>query len=245
MLLSTACVEGDGVWAALDDVRCGAELTGILRDFGAQEQPLAAPPTASGGRVLRFSTAEIGRWIVVTQEPDGSLYAVERMAEGGRLLEVIGECDVVERTLPAGPTLPRTGARFTDADLAAAIEGAAPGPVVIYLWSPHMPLAVDGVAEIIEAGEASGVPVEVVLISAGDLDFARREAERVGMPEEALRFASSVELLMRDGQLHAPSILLFSQERVSPVLPGYRNAEGYGRFIVAFRDESGGAPSGG
>ena len=37
---------------------------------------------------------------------------------------------------------------------------------------------------------------------------------------------------MRDALVHAPSIIVFTRDRISPVLPGYRNAEGYARFLA-------------
>jgi len=226
--------DGD-VEAAVADVRCSERVVRLLEDLDATTGVLPAPPTAAGGRVLRFRSSELGRWVVVTQEPTGRLVARERSPTGGRTWMFDEDCSVVESSPESaiGPTDSTIG--FRDQDLAAAISEAAPDPVVVYLWSPHMPLAVDGVAEVLEAGEQTGARVEIVLIDHADMDFARREVERVGLPENAMRVAASVELLMRDGQLHAPSMLIFSVDRVSPVMPGYRNAEGYARFIEAFR----------
>ena len=56
----------------------------------------------------------------------------------------------------------------------------------------------------------------------------------MGIPEEGLREVASIELLLRDAQVHAPTILVFQSGRVSPALPGYRNADGYERFLRAF-----------
>lgn len=225
--------------AALDGLRCSAEVRTLLEDSGGYLEPMAAPPTGSGGRVLRFRSEELGRWYVVTQEPTGALAAVERSPRGDRAWTFGDRCEATPRRPEVGPSPARVVGEnapvFGDEELAAAIEAAAPDPVVVYFWSPHMPLAVDGVAEILEAGEASRAHVEVVLIEHADPAFAVREAERVGMPRSALRVAASIELLMRDGPLHAPSILVFSTDRVSPVLPGYRNAEGYASFIDAFK----------
>lgn len=245
---------------ALADVRCSEGVVQLLEDVEATRGVLTAPPTAAGGRVLRYRSSELGRWVVVTQEPTGRLVARERSPTGGRTWVFDDDCSAVESSsetpgdlsapqadpsagptewteAPTDSTMGPTDSTvsFSDADLAAAIAAAAPDPVVVYLWSPHMPLAVDGVAEALVAGEQTGARVEIVLIDHADMDFARRELERVGMPENALRVAASVELLMRDGQLHAPSMLIFSVDRVSPVLPGYRHAEGYARFIEAFR----------
>jgi len=123
---------------------------------------------------------------------------------------------------------------FTDADLRAALDDAGAAGLVVYAWSPHMPLSVDGWTEITSASAARGYDAIPVLIAHADPDFARREAVRGGIPAEGLREVASVELIMRDLQVHAPSILVFGTGTVSPVLPGYRNAEGYGRFLEAF-----------
>lgn len=119
---------------------------------------------------------------------------------------------------------------FTDADLQSALAEAS-GPLVVYVWSPHMPLSVDGYPEIAAAGEALDLTVVPVLFAGSDREFAAREASRVGIPEAGLRELVSSELLGREAQVHAPSIVVFDGERVSPVLPGYRNAAGYRRYL--------------
>jgi len=120
---------------------------------------------------------------------------------------------------------------FTDADLRASV---AVGPTVVYVWSPHMPLSVDGYAEISVATQALGLHLMPVLFVGGDAAFAASEAARVGIPTDGLREMASIELAFRDAQVHAPSVLLFHGDRVSPVLPGYRDADGYREFLTAF-----------
>jgi hypothetical protein len=101
-----------------------------------------------------------------------------------------------------------------------------------------MPLSVDGWREIDTAATALGLDALPVTFAHGDADFARREAARGGIPPAGLREIDSVELVMRDLQLHAPSILVFADGRVSPVLPGYRNADGYRSFLQNFLNGS-------
>ena len=178
--------------------------------------------------------------------------------------EVDAACRVVEggtggRVGPGSPPVSlaaeapiRTDAHapFTDADLRrlvagvvgrgggarAAVETAADPPVavVVYVWSPHMPLSVDGYREIALAADALGMALVPVLIPGSDRAFALREAARVGMPTEHVRTSRSIELAMRDAHVHAPSILVFGRGRISPVLPGYRDAGGYRRYLEAF-----------
>lgn len=171
----------------------------------------------------------------------------ETVRAGGRRVES-GTTSVT-----GGPMGPAGSPVFTDADLreellaigspfggvleesaAGRRERASVAAVVVYTWSPHMPLSVDGYREIERAAETLGLEVVPVLIAGGNRDFARREAERVGIPESGVREVGSVELWMRDAQVHAPSILVFGADRVSPVLPGYRNESSYGAYLEAF-----------
>ena len=123
------------------------------------------------------------------------------------------------------------GRPFTDADLRAGLGERA---TVVYTWSPHMPLSVDGYREIAQASRALDARLIPVLFAGGDRAFARSEAQRVGIPDEGLREIASIELVFRDAHVHAPTILVFHAGRVSPVLPGYRNADGYRRFLEEF-----------
>ncbi|MDA1102248.1 MAG: hypothetical protein O2956_01440 [Gemmatimonadetes bacterium] len=230
--------------ALLQDVVCGREVAETLHDFRAVSRYLTAPPSADGGRSYRLPTSTRSDWVILTV-PNRGRPQVSRLTPAGATVRTFAsDCSVDERSV-ARSTPPQEGAvganrsegrpaRFTDADLGSALSAAAGRPVVVYVWSPHMPLSVDGFAEIQKAADRLGLSVEPVLIARGDADFARREAERVGMPASALREIDSVELVMRDAQVHAPSILVFGPDRVSPVLPGYRNSDGYGRYLTAF-----------
>ncbi|MBT8488440.1 MAG: hypothetical protein HKO77_01125 [Gemmatimonadetes bacterium] len=173
---------------------------------------------------LRVPVGEIGDWVVGTAEDEVVL------VEDGRPASVCGPTGTPERP---GPSVPPEGrVLFTDADLRTVVRGHEKG-VAIYVWSPHMPLSVDGYSELVVAAEERGVTVVPLLFAESDPDFARREAARVGMPSPALRTVAAAELLLRDAQVHAPSVIVFRGREASPVMPGYRNAEGYGRWLDA------------
>lgn len=208
---------------------------------------LPAPPGRAGERAVRIPVGEVGDWVIWTSGPDrlprvsvvrdGRLavpdLAALRCSEDGRPSSPPGHSGLGERTdatIPASAT-----ATFTDADLRSSIE-AHPAGVVVYVWSPHMPLSVDGYREVVAGADALGLTVEPVLFSEGERSFARREAERVGMPAAALRELDAAELVFRDAQVHAPSVVVFAGDRVSPVLPGYRDADGYRRWMERVLD---------
>jgi hypothetical protein len=170
---------------------------------------------------------------------------MERWDDAQVTIRVLDEACRVGQAEPASAQLESDGPSFTDGELRAVVsqtrdfEGT-PGrsggedfsAVVVYAWSPHMPLSVEGFRAIEAAASELGLRVVPVLFAGSDPEFARREAARVGMPPAALREVQSVELTMRDMQVHAPSILVFRRGGVSPVLPGYRNAAGYRRYLT-------------
>lgn len=192
---------------------------------------LNAPPGPGTAERYRVATREVGVWIVLDLKPEQAPVLTLVQAEGAERFTFDEECTRTEREGHA-VRLPDDANVFTDADLRAALR---PGSAtVVYVWSPHMSLSVDGYAEIAAACEALGLELVTVLFPGGDREFATREAARAGIPPEGLREAASVELIYRDAHVHAPAILVFDGGDVSPVLPGYRSAAGYQRFLEGF-----------
>ena len=239
VLAGTACspvLDGTPIRQALEDSPCAEAVLGRLRKLAVTGDVLLAPPL-QGQRQLRLPTHTVGTWVTLSLDPNG-LAQWELRSRGTpehRILGVDEDCQIT--ALPPRPARvdwPTPG--FTDHDLRALTDSlAAEGRgLVVYAWSPHMPLSVDGWAAIENASQAAGVPVIPVLINGSDGDFARREAERVGMPAAGLAEVASLELIMRDIQVHAPSILIFDGSRISRVLPGYRDTAGYLDFLSAF-----------
>ena len=217
---------------------CADHATSLMSEWGTAATYLEAPPSYTGLHIYRFPTERLGEWVVLTLPVAGppSLTRVESSGATGVFFDA--DCSVqqsfVEHESPPGPR----AELFTDDDLRDALNSES-GGVVIYAWSPHMPLSVDGYQEVAAAARSRGMTALPVLIAFSEADFARREADRAGIPEAGLRQIDSVELIQRGAQLHAPSIIVFAPEGVSALLPGYRNAEGYGRFLDAFFNEVG------
>ena len=124
----------------------------------------------------------------------------------------------------------------TDKTVKAILERGLSG--VFYAWSPHMPLSVEGLSEILAAGERLGLIVIPVLSSHANLAYARDRIEGRDIPDSVLRRSQASELIGRDLFVHAPAILVFDGGKfVSPVLPGFRYAADYdvliGRFLAS------------
>lgn len=195
-----------------------------LAQWHATDEVLMAPGGPLGGHVYRIATEELGVWITMHQ-PRGlettSLFLTS--AERTLRLDFGRTCQLKTVELPRPPD-PPDGA-FTDVDLEHRL--ALDDRLVIYLWSPHLPLSVEGYAEIARAASALGVPLVAVVDASADSDFVRRVAEEHDIPAEAERPMRSVELLFRDLTVHTPSIVVFHDGIVSSPLPGYRNSDAY------------------
>ena len=132
-------------------------------------------------------------------------------------------------------------APLTDEEVAATLDSATAG--VFYAWSPHMPLSVDGLHEILAVGERLDITVTPVLSSHANVTYARDRIDGRGLPESVLRQGHSPRLIEHDLFVHAPAILIYADGKfVSPVIPGFRYADDYeeliSRFVTAARPES-------
>lgn len=222
----------------LEGAACLTEVASQARTWGAGDVFLTAPPSTSGDRTYRLPTGMLGTWVVLSRPSVGPLTITRVNSSGTTTLAFRADCSAVETfVVHASPAGDRS-TRFTDDDLRDALLRHQAGGLVVYAWSPHMPLSVEGFREVAEAARRLGMTAVPVLIAHSEADFARREAERAAIPLSGLREMDSVELIQRGVQLHAPSIIAFGYGRVSALLPGYRNADGYGRFLEAFANEA-------
>ena len=122
---------------------------------------------------------------------------------------------------------------LADEDVNSIVQGGSSG--VFYAWSPHMPLSVDGLQEIIEAGERLDLLVVPVLSSHSNVAYAREQIAGTGLPDSVLRLGRSTALVSLDLFVHAPAIVIFDNGRfVSPVLPGFRYAADYEALIGGY-----------
>jgi hypothetical protein len=187
---------------------------------------------AGGGSTLRSPTARIGTWVEVRQDAGRITFVARISADGNTLVTLDAACQarIESRETPA--PVPE-GDVLTDHDVESILRSNDAG--VFYAWSPHMPLSVDGWEEIRSAAEALGIAVTPVLSSHANIGYARDRALRIDMPASGFALNQSVELNMRDLNVHAPAILVYSRGRfASPVIPGFRYTEDYEAVISRY-----------
>jgi hypothetical protein len=217
---------GPPALAGAPESDCAPALAAQRARWHAVGPALVQPPAGPGETLTHWPTDTFGTWLVQRVGPgETSLTRVtpERLSRIRWSAACVASNDERERRPAAGPA-------FTDRDLDALL--AAPGRGVIYVWSPHMPLSVDGWAELMRAAASRRLTVEPLLDPQADRGFAAASTAGGRLPASALRVVDSVELQFRELALHAPSVAVFAGGRlVGPLLRGYRTADEYGDFF--------------
>lgn len=205
---------------------CAAAVTRQLQAWKATGPPRDEPGASEASLTRYRPTGGIGTWVVESR----TLTSVSLLQVTPARLIRLEWTDACAVSSDDWPRPAAEAPRFTDDDLRALVDSGRPG--VLYVWSPHMPLSVDGYRHIAAAAAARGMSVHPLLEPAADRAFAQASLARGGLPADALRVADSVELWFRDVHLHAPSILVFARGRIAgEAWPGYHSAEEYSAFL--------------
>lgn len=213
---------------------CSASVLDRLKRWGASSDAIAAPasPASPTPTRLRIPTRILGDWVLLESTPDFAPILTRVRAAGATVVSFASDCSFSERFTPSAALREDDASSiFTDDELTRLASTSA---VVVYVWSPHMPLSVDGYSEIREAAEGLEVELVPVLFPASDRAFAAAAVIQGGIPLSGLREARSVELIYRSALVHAPTVIIVSGTRVSQAMPGYRNAKGYREFLTGF-----------
>ena len=220
----------------LDSHPCFVAIERRLESWGATDEILKGPSGPLGGDVYRIATKKIGVWVTLhlaCSEATVSLFLTD--AEGSTRLDFGAACSPAPMRTPAAR--PSSSERsFTDADLHALLDSSA--PLVVFLWSPHLPLSADGYREIEAAATALDLSLAAVVVPSADPSYVAAVGDDLGIPESARHPLTSVELLFRDLAVHAPTILIFANGKASAPLPGYRNSAAYREHIGKFLESS-------
>ncbi len=214
---------------------CAELIEDQLVAWKASPEVLRAPGGPEGGAVYRIATSRIGVWLTYHQ-PRGthhqSLFRTD--SKETVRLDYLDGCRVA-RSESRNPA-PAPDA-FTDEMLRMALNESP--RLVVYLWSPHSPLSVDGYHEI--AAAAADLEVRFIAISDASADPSYRDAtaDASGIPKLARRPLGSTELLFRDLAVHTPAILVFAWGEASAPLPGFRLRDAYREYLRSIFERSG------
>jgi hypothetical protein len=210
---------------------CRAAVERRLREWGAGDERYRDADAPSGVQQWRLPTRELGTWLLLQGPPDQPA-AIARV-DAGSTTRVAFDAQCNERlTMSEASSIgPAAGEAFTDSDLRSLLAAQPQG--VIYLWSPHMPLSVDGYRTVLGVATRLRMSFTALRDPMSDSGYAVAVAKETGLPPDALRTFTSIELGFRQLSLHAPALLVFARGRVAGLaVPGYREAAGFESAII-------------
>lgn len=177
-----------------------------------------------------WPTARIGVWLDLRINKSGHIWLARVAPDRTTELTWSSDCLAEVREIPSHGERTADARAFTDADLERLV--AASQSAVVYVWSPHMPLSVEGVHQASVAAQRLGVRLVPLADPRADPSYVNRVAREASLPNEAARPVHSIELAFRDMLVHAPSLMLFIDGRAAgPAIPGYRDADGYEKAL--------------
>jgi hypothetical protein len=178
--------------------------------------------------VWHWPTDALGVWVVEAEDPVNGATSLRRVTSAGTTAIVWSPS--CQATTTAYPRQPLGRAGFSDVDLRRLLDEHPRG--IIYIWSPHMPLSIEGVATIRAVGTRRHLPVTVLLDPNADSAFADTAMAARGWHGAESRVVDSTELAFRDVLVHAPSMQAYAGGRlVGSPYPGYHTVDEYGTFL--------------
>ena len=203
--------------AAIEAHRCAQGARELLKAWRARGPWTPTIPHAPGDVVFRAPSEELGKWVEATVSRNSiNLVLFTRSGTLGATLsaQATGGCQTQARVhqKPAKGHLDGASkvARYSilrDDGLAALMSEGRPG--VLYLWSPHKPISVEGLRSMKEATGRTGVRLYAVVEPTSDPKAVERAARRLKLRNDQVLYLDSFELQQRGFRLHFPSLLIF------------------------------------
>ncbi|RZA07328.1 MAG: hypothetical protein EOP11_07965 [Proteobacteria bacterium] len=121
---------------------------------------------------------------------------------------------------------PLAPAKFDDAALKSRLEESAQKKtkLLIYTWSPQMPISVKGLTELMATAGERNFKVLALLDGGANLAAAKQVAKEKKLPASVLERDESLELRKLGSHVHFPAYILVNGGAFTGgLLPGYRS----------------------
>lgn len=178
--------------------------------------------------IYRMPTQMVGQWILIENKKNE--LRMSKIDTTKSVTKVWDKDCFVTTQKEKYPPKQYVNNEFTDKTLKTLLAQHSVG--VIYLWSPHMLLSVEGIYELSEITKELGISYDVLLDSNANANFANATAKKIGIKRDVLRKNNALELFFRNFTVHSPSLLLYKNgEIIGPIIPGYRSPAHYKQLI--------------
>ncbi len=217
----------------IQEAGCSSYVKNALAEWQVSDEWKRTNPDLDQGKIFQAPTSQFGTWVEIAFYPTGAT-EVRRFNSSTRVeLSWSGaNCVPQLKVIPGGEGAKVAGDILSDAALEKRIS--APGAKgIVYAWSPHMPLSVQGLEEARQLADQLHLQFLPVLDPAADLGLARSVARSHHWGNEALRQNHSIELLARGTNLHYPALVVFAHGKlVNGMYPGWGPPANVEKYIA-------------
>lgn len=164
-------------------------------------------------KVFRSPVEKVGEWLELRlagkKSPELFVLSRDKMIEYSWL----STCETVSKILPPLELFKKDGLAeaFTDADLEALLKSKKKG--VLYLWSPNMTYSVTEFRLFRDVAKKRKMEFIPILDHQAKFVDAKAAAKVVGVDVSGRKLAS-VDLYMRHGTLHFPTVFVFANGKI-------------------------------
>ena len=234
LLLSCSARAAETFPEMLSKQTCSPQAQKILKEWHAQDAWTRAIGHKPNEEMFRTPTATVGKWVEVSAL--GNQLTLRLFNEKAVLsVEFDSKCKSQARMLAHKPkprfkTPPRGYALLQDENVAHLLEQKKSG--VIFLWSPHKQISVEGLKQILEAAKSTNTKVYPVADPDSDPKAVDRVAKELKLAKKDIYFLDSFDLQYRGFRLHHPSLIVFNDGKfTSQVRRGYEDAFIYKEYL--------------
>lgn len=205
----------------IDSMNCSKMVKSILTDWKA-ENSWTKTPLKDGNQIeLKTPTKNFGKWVRLKITENGQ--SVSLLSPLSQIQVDVSE-SCVKRVKTFKPREKQNNTAFTDEKLREFVKKNRSG--IIYSWSPHMPLSIEGIKEIKKAAKKLDLPLLITLSPEGDLKWAKKVAKQRKLAANEVVPHDSMELILRGMTIHQPSIITFKNGKLArSARPGHEVSE--------------------
>ena len=219
----------------LSESKCFLSATELIKDWYVSKEWIKRPIDFDGGNTYVSPTDKTGTWVEISFYPNKTIEMMRISHDAQLVISWKSEnCEPIVRTVKLDSSAtPKKESLFTDNDLDQLLSKK---DVLIYAWSPHMPISYEGFAIAKNVAKKNDLAFLPLLDPEANEKAVEKAAQKYKLPKESLKRIQSIELVYRGMLLHFPTILLIRNGKFSSLYPGLPlNEQVLDEFVKEFQ----------
>lgn len=225
----------------LKSSQCKDQILQLLKSWQVENNWHRVLSNQPDQKVFRGPTKTLGKWVemkIKNQQPDRQQVQADLFTENS-VLSIEWEKDCQSKAvLKSRHAKDRFQNKekyegfkiLRDQQLVELINSKKAG--LIYVWTPHKPISVDGLKQAKKAAEKLKLPLYSVVDPNSSAESVKQVVKDLKLSFENIFYFNSFELQYRGMRLHYPSLIVFNQGQwASQVRRGYEDAAVYEEYL--------------